>query len=332
MLRQDITTNDWVILASQRAARPHRPRPLERPRLPAFDPDCPFCPGNESQTPPEITRDEGQDGWEQRTFPNLYPALRGEGDPERSGEAGFREMPGLGSHEVVVESPLHDERMDEMSPERVSSVLHMWRERYRELKEQSAVKAVVVFRNFGERAGTSLVHPHSQIVATPVFPPEALRRYAVATRYFDDTGHCVYDDLRESELRSGERVVAEGDGFVAVVPFAGRIPFETWVMPRVHETSFGRLSDAQIPELGRLLRDLLAALRTVAGDPDYNLVVQSAPAHEEEKPFFLWHLRLLARTSTDAGFELGSGMSINTMSPEDAAASLRQGLAEIRAA
>jgi UDPglucose--hexose-1-phosphate uridylyltransferase len=331
-LRQDPTTKEWIILAPRRADRPAAHLTSTRGAVPSRDDRCPFCPGNDHMTPPEISRVTVDGTWEQRVVPNLFPALEPGGSLERQDAAGlFGEMGGVGSHEVIVESPLHDERMDEMSLDRMTRVIGLWRDRYVSLKADPATKGVIVFKNFGERAGTSLVHPHSQIVATPVFPPDSLRRYAVATRYYDDTGHCVYDDLLEAEMRREERLVGRVDGFAAVAPFAARVPFETWIMPLQHQTSFGHLRDDLVPPLAELLRGILGALRRVAGDPDFNVVVLSAPSHEEWKPFFLWHVRILPRLATAAGFELGSGMYINTVSPEASARLLREAMAGARA-
>jgi UDPglucose--hexose-1-phosphate uridylyltransferase len=181
-LRQDPTTRQWAILATRREERPHVPVVMPRPELPERDPGCPFCPGNEDQTPPEILRDPPGPEWQVRVVPNMYAALSGEGPATRSGEPMFREMPGIGSHEVVIETPRHDGRMDEMSRDEVAGVVRVWRERYRALIARTDVRAVVVFKNFGTLAGTSLTHPHSQIVATPVFLPRLLRRLDVATR------------------------------------------------------------------------------------------------------------------------------------------------------
>jgi UDPglucose--hexose-1-phosphate uridylyltransferase len=324
-LRQDPTTNEWVILAPERAAR----KPVDcptRPPAPPHDPGCAFCPGNEGLTPPEIWRSPGAGPWEQRVVPNLFPAVAPGGTTERRGERTRREMAGVGAHEVVIESPVHDERLDEMSSERLSGVVATWRERYRRLAREPWVKAIVVFKNFGERAGTSLEHPHSQILATPVVPPDALHRYAVATRYHDDTGHCVYLDLLDREQEDGTRLIAERGRFGAMVPFASQLPYETWIIPRILQPSFGELRDEDVPDLAELLRDSVAAIRRSADDPDYNLVVQSSPVGQELAPVFQWHLRILPRTVTSAGFELGSGMSINTVAPEAAAESLRAAL------
>jgi UDPglucose--hexose-1-phosphate uridylyltransferase len=171
-----------------------------------------------------------------------------------------------------------------------------------------------------------LIHPHAQILATPVFPPDSLHRYAVATRYYDDTGHSVFTDLVEQERTSAARIVAVTDEFIVFEPFAARLPFETWIVPLAAEPSFDRLDDDRIPGLAALVRAVLGALRRAAGDPDYNLVLDSAPVLEESKPFYVWHLRLLPRMTTPAGFELATGMSINTVAPEDSARLMREAL------
>jgi len=326
-LRQDPTTRQWAILATRRGDRPHEDVVVPRPELPAFDETCPFCPGNEDQTPPEILREPQGDTWQVRVVPNMYAALSGDGTTVRSGEPMFREMPGVGSHEVVVETTRHDGRMDEMTVDEVARVIWVWRERYRALISRPDVRAVVVFKNFGALAGTSLTHSHSQIVATPVFLPRLLRRLDVATRFYDENGACVYDQLLEAEVEAGVRMVDDFGGFVALEPWAAQTPFETWIAPRLHQGSFGSLDDEGIRGLAGILIRTLTALRHACGDPDYNLVMYSAPTdggHAEE--VFHWHLKLIPRVSTQAGFEIGSAMAINTVAPEDAAQALRASL------
>jgi len=332
-LRQDPTTRQWAILATRRGDRPHRDVVVPRPVLPEFDPGCPFCPGNEDQTPPEIMRVPPGDGWGVRVVPNMYAALSGDGTAVRSGEPMFREMPGIGSHEVVVETPRHDGRPDEMSVDDVARVVWVWRERYRALIERPDIRAVVVFKNFGALAGTSLTHPHSQIVATPVFLPRLLRRLDVATRHYDEYGECVYDQLIEAETKAEVRIVDEQGGFVAFEPWAAQTPFETWIAPTVHQGSFGDLDDEGIRGLAAVLIRTLTALRTACGDPDYNVVMYSAPTDGgHANTVFHWHLKLIPRLSTQAGFEIGSGMAINTVAPEEAAQALRDALEHARPA
>lgn len=326
-LRQDPTTRQWSILATRRGARPHQPVAVPRPELSAHDAACPFCPGNEEQTPPEILRDPEGPDWQVRVVPNMYAALSGDGRVRPTGGPFFREMPGVGSHEVVIESPRHDGRMDDMTHEEAARVVWAWRERYRLLIARPDVRAVVVFKNFGQMAGTSLVHPHSQIVATPVFLPRLLQRMDVATRYFDENGACVYDDVIAAEIAARDRIVDEFGSFVAFEPWAADSPFETWIAPTFHQGSFGDLADEEVDDLAAVLVRTLTAVRRACGDPDFNLVMYSAPTnggHAEE--VFHWHLKLIPKLSTPAGFEIGSAMSINTVTPEDAALALRGAL------
>jgi UDPglucose--hexose-1-phosphate uridylyltransferase len=301
---------------------------IARPEMPAFEPVCPFCPGNEDQTPPEILRRSQDSEWRVRVVPNMYAALSGEGSARRTGSPMFREMPGVGSHEVVIESPRHDARMDRMEQDEVAEVIDVWRERYRILIARPDIRAVVVFKNFGALAGTSLAHPHSQVVATPVFLPRLLRRLDVATRYFDENGVCVYDDVIAAEREVRIRIVDECGGFLAFEPFAANSPYETWVTPSFHQGSFGDLADEEVDDLACILIRTLTAIRTACGDPDFNLVMYSAPTnggHTDQ--VFHWHIKILPKLATPAGFEIGSAMSINTVPPEDAAAALRKALA-----
>jgi UDPglucose--hexose-1-phosphate uridylyltransferase len=325
-LRQDPTTRQWAVLAVRRGDRPHEPAVVPRPPVPPHDPSCPFCPGNEDQTPPEILREPPGNPWEVRVVPNLFAALSGTGSVRRRGKRLFREMAGVGSHEVVIETPRHDGRMDELAQDQVARVVWVWRERYRALMGRPDVRAVVVFKNFGALAGTSLPHPHSQIVATPVFLPRLLRRLDIATRYYDENGACVYDDVIAGERRAETRLVEEYGGFIAFEPWAAQSPFETWIAPTFHQGSYGELADEEVDDLAAILIRTLTALRRAAGDPDYNLVLYSAPAGGHASHVFHWHLKLIPRISTPAGFELGSAMSINTVAPEDAAAMLRAAL------
>jgi UDPglucose--hexose-1-phosphate uridylyltransferase len=327
MLRQDPTTRQWVIMAPRRAVRPQDAEEVQRKVPPVHDERCPFCPGNEDQTPPELFRDPSGPDWRVRVVPNLYPALGGEGRPARTGPALFREMPGVGSHEIVVESPRHDARMDEMTPNEMCDVVRAWRTRYRLLLERPELRAAVVFKNFGRGAGASLTHPHSQIVGSPIFLPRLLRRLDAATRYYDENGSCVYDDVVAAERGAGHRMIVEQGAFAAFAPFASQTPFETWIVPTVHGSSLGNLSDDQLPALSETLIRVLGAIRRACGDPDYNFVVYSTESEGRPSAVFCWHIKILPKLSTPAGFELSSAMSINTVSPEDAARDLRDAIA-----
>ncbi len=319
-LRQDPTTLEWVIVATERARRPHEFRAGQQaPDLPIYDPDCPFCPGNERLTPPEVYSLSIESGWQVRVVPNKFAALTPSGTTRRGEHASFRHMDGYGRHEVVIETPRHDGSLALAPPGQVEAVLRACRERQRALGQDRRVKLILIFENHGRRAGTSLVHPHSQIVGTPVVPPLIRRKFEVALRHQDNTGRCVFMDVMQDEVAEGSRVVLDTPWFVAFHPFASRAPFETWIMPKEHRSSFADCGDAVLNDLAAVLQSLLARMRRGLGDPDYNLIVESAPVGDEDKDYFLWHIVIIPRLTDIAGFELGSGIYITTAAPEETA-------------
>jgi UDPglucose--hexose-1-phosphate uridylyltransferase len=191
------------------------------------------------------------------------------------------------------------------------------------LRSEPNVKVVVVFKNHGEGAGTSLLHPHCQMVATSIVPQSLRRKLATATRYFDDNGGCIYCDIINAELKEGKRVVEDNHKFAVIHPFAARSPFETWILPKAHTASFGNFSIDDAKELGRVIKRNLARIFSLLGNPDYNIVVHSAPVSEENEDYFHWHMRIIPRLTMMAGFEIGSGIFINTALPEETAAAIR---------
>lgn len=326
-LRRDPTTLEWVIIADERAMRPHDlVRKEADPPSADFDERCPFCPGHEQMTPPELLTEVlpgSERPWDVRVVPNRYPALRPDAPFEEGDDDFFSRFGGTGAHEVVIDSPFHNREMARLDDRQVEGVLRVYRQRYNALKRDPHVKLIIVFKNKGSVAGTSLPHPHSQIVATPVEPPLARRRYNVARTYYAGCGRCLYCDILEKERSAGRRVVMETDRFLAFHPFASRWPFETWIMPKKHRSSFGDASSEELAELAPLLGSVLRGLQDKLGDPDYNLVVHSAPTKDSVKPYFQWHVQIVPRLTTAAGFEIGSGMYINTAVPEETAAFIR---------
>jgi UDPglucose--hexose-1-phosphate uridylyltransferase len=268
-------------------------------------------------------------GWRVRVIPNKFPALSAYGsrDPRANG-LGFTSMPGIGSHDVVVESPRHDWDLATGADDEVRDVLTAYRSRYLALRD-SRTAAVIIFRNHGAGAGTSLPHPHSQIVATPVIPPLVRHRVDVAVQHYEETGHCLYVEILHRELADERRIVFENEGFVAFQPFASAAPFETWIVPRAHRASFADTTDEELTQFAPVLREVLGGLRRLLDDPDYNYVIHSAPPGDEHKLYFLWHLQIVPRLTTAAGFELGSGISVNPSSPEETAAWLRRALSQV---
>ena len=331
VLRFDQTTSDWVIFAPSRARRPqeYRSRAGAAGEQAGSPSGCPFCPGNESLAPQELYAERPPGGstvdWLVRVIPNKFPALRIEEDHERHAEPdGFRFLGGCGAHEVIVESPDHNRPLCEQPVEQVERVLRAAQLRHQDLLRDTRFQTVIIFKNHGEGAGTSLRHPHWQLIATPVVPRLLRLKHQVATEYFDQTGDCLYCVLLQRELSSGLRILATNDDFVAVLPYASQVPFETWILPRHHQSSFGLHPREQLRPLAELLKTVLLKLHRGLDNPAFNLTIDTVTRGDESKTYFLWHLRILPRLTTSAGFELGSGMSINTVLPEDAAAYLRE--------
>ncbi|MEZ6145343.1 MAG: galactose-1-phosphate uridylyltransferase [Planctomycetaceae bacterium] len=332
-LRFDQTTADWVVFAPLRNLRPHT-RSAEVSNRGAAGVDapsnCPFCPGNEGMTPHEIDAVRAQDGtgtnWLVRVVPNKFPALQIEEDNRQTQKGDlFRQMGGCGAHEVLIESPQHDAFLGSEPIDHICHVIRMLHSRYCDLMRDTRFQTIVIFKNHGEGAGTSLQHPHWQIIATPVVPRMFRHQYIEATDYFDRTGHSLYEALLDEELKRNERVIVTNDEFVALMPFASHLPFETWVIPRRQQASFRSFQESQIEPLAHILQEILIKLYVGLEDPDFNLTVDTASRGDEDEPFFRWHIRILPRLTTTAGFELGSGMSINTVLPEEAAKFLKGG-------
>jgi len=331
-IRQDPTTEEWVIMAKERAKRPHDfVRQQAKPELPPFSPSCPFCPGNETETPPEVLlyQSKKAKGWRVRAFANQFAALRPEGSTVRREEDGFfLDMDGIGVHEVIVETPVHNNPLALMEDSGVEDVLSAYQERHNALSRMSFVKLVIIFKNQGPSAGTSLEHPHSQLIATPVVPKHIRMKYEVAIRYYDNTGRCLYSDVVDHEFRTGKRVVMETEKFLVFHPFASHQPFETWIVPRIHQACFGNASAEDLADLARVLRITLLKLYRGLNNPDFNYVIDTTPVGDENKNYFLWHLRIIPRLTEVAGFEIGSGININTALPEETAQFMREQKAE----
>ena len=325
-LRQNFFTKEWVIIATERAKRPeelatHR----EVQPMPAFVETCPFCPGNENKTPPEVMRSPADNGqsWAVRVIPNKFAALSSDVQPTRSLQHLRRRIDGFGFHEVIVDTPDHSRCMAHLSEAHVASVLSVYRERYRALSLDRRVNHITIFKNHGADAGASLQHPHSQLIATPVIPSQVRHRLHEALRHYDDVGECMFCHMVEREVEDQTRVALKGEYFVALEEFASATPFSTHIFPLRHMASFGDITDIEVTDLAHVLRTLLAKIYVGLGNPDLNFTVRSAPAEYAGARHFHWYVSVIPRLTRVAGFELGSGMFINTVLPEAAAEFLR---------
>lgn len=325
-MRFNPITLDWVILAPDRALKPNDflPEKKVRPPRPAHREDCPFCVGNEALTSAEICRAEAADGsWLARVVENKYSAFVATDDLRRHSRGTFRSMAAAGAHEVLIEHPRHDLAFADMETPHLTLILGLYRDRYRALRQRPHVESIVIFKNHGVRAGTSLEHSHSQITATPVVSSQVHMRLHEGRRYHEYHGACLYCEVLNDELESGERIIESGESFVAFLPYASLSPYHLWIFPRHHASSFDEISDGDLVELAGVLSRQLRRLAVAADDPDYNFTIRSAPVGEVNSCCFHWYLSIVPRMSRFAGFELGSGSYINSMSPELCAERMR---------
>jgi UDPglucose--hexose-1-phosphate uridylyltransferase len=326
-LRKDPVVGRWVIISTERARRPSdfKADPV-RPK----SANCVFCEGNEDKTPPEILagRRPGAPpngpGWSFRVVPNKFPALRIEGDLEPSGEGLFDRMNGVGAHEVVIETPDHEGALAAMSVDAMADVLSAFRERVLDLKKDPRFEYVLVFKNHGEAAGASLEHPHSQLIATPIIPIMVSEELEGSARHYDLKERCVWCDIVRQERRDRRRLILDMEGFVAIAPFAPRFPFETWILPARHRSSFEESAMEDVRGLAVILGEFLQRMNRLLKEPPFNFMLHSAPLREPSLDHFHWHLEVIPKLTQVAGFEWGSGFFINPVPPEDAADALRE--------
>jgi UDPglucose--hexose-1-phosphate uridylyltransferase len=280
-------------------------------------------------TPPEILAfRQGQEpnmpDWWVRVVPNKFPALAIEGELNKRGIGMYDMMNGVGAHEVIIETPKHNLDPSVMTIEQLSEVLWAYRERYLDLRKDPRFKYILIFRNHGKVAGASLEHPHSQLIATPMIPIDVLTELQGAEVYYKFHDRCIWCDMVQQELGLGTRVVSETDRFVAFEPFASKYPFETWLLPKLHQASFPMMTRERIEEFAGLLRDALARISRCLNSPPYNFAQHTAPCTNEDSDVFHWHMVIMPRLTIAAGFEMGTGIYINVTSPEEAARYLRE--------
>lgn len=326
-LRQNMVTRDWVIIATERAKRPHdyiEPEQHVMTETQAlYDPTCPFCPGAE-EPDMELEPLPVTGSWQTRVIANKFPALSKEGTPTRTFDGVHRCIVGVGYHEVVIEHPHHNTTLALMQPSEIRPVLQNFYNRGWVIMQDTRIEQIVYFKNHGARAGASLKHPHSQIIALPVVPNDIRHRTEEARRYFDDNGACVYCVMMQDELDRGLRIVEVNEHFVAFVLYAALSPFHIWILPRQHSVSFLYTQNDAWANLAQIIGNVLRRIYVGLRDPNYNLIIRTAPAKEISNDYLHWYITIVPRLSGMAGFELGSGMFINPSLPEESAAFLRE--------
>lgn len=305
-LRKDYILERWVVLATDREKRK---REFKKKEVQNEDKTCFFCPGNEGSTPPEIGRIEENGKWIIRWFPNKFPAVKKEGDPSIKTDNNFFTFSNAyGSHEVIAECPEHDKQLWDLDVEHIKKILYVYRDRINSLTKEDNVKYVIVFKNHGGAAGTSLIHSHTQLASINLVPPQVSDEVS-ASKMFDE---CPYCNIINIEKNSHRRCF-ENNSFVAFTPYASRFNYEIWVFPKIHVTNMNDLSDEEFGDLADILKNILSKLKEL--DASYNFFLHYAPEGKD----LHFHIEITPRLANWAGFEFSSNIIINSVSPEDAA-------------
>jgi len=309
----------WVTIVPDRAQRPSDFTTRDRGDEGNVDRPCPFCPGNEEETPPavEVTGDDGN--WSMRVIPNLYPAFDGEdafavqnlGPVHVKAEAS-------GIHEVFVYDSDHDGGLASLSDDQADEMMNVLKRRLAEHAELPFVRYTQVIVNHGREAGASVAHPHGQILGLPFVPGEVLDEERAFARF---AGGSLLETTLEAELAVDQRIVIANDDVVVICPFASGVPYEMMIVPRERHAHLPSASDTSLRAVGIALRDALAHLQGALGDVAFNLGLHTAP-HQHTGEYH-WHMHIWPQVTTQAGFERGTGVLINIVPPEEAAATLR---------
>jgi UDPglucose--hexose-1-phosphate uridylyltransferase len=339
-LRKNYLLDRWVVIATERSRRPTdlaKPRP-NAPKTAV----CPLCVGNENMTPPAVLLYQKENGevrrsqdlmnsersknWSIRVIPNLYPAF----SPPIRVEDKKQIMKGdylwnaIGHHEVIVESPNHDDDPADAEIPQLELVINSYIDRLRELSAKPYVKYVSIFRNYGVEAGASLSHAHSQIIATPMVPTIVREEQKASETFYKDNGKCLFCDIIEGEAK-GPRLVIDDANSLVFTPYASINPMEFWIIPKRHDLNILNLTKPEISALAKTLKTSLKALKSLVNDPPYNYAIHLS-IDPKAKESYHWHLEVYPKLATWAGFEKSTGVYINTVTPETAADSLRQAM------
>ena len=344
-LRKDYLLERWVVIATERA---RRPTDLAKSKPEAAKTSiCPLCAGNEGLTPPAVmlyqkinndikrsqdpTSGERNKNWLVRVIPNLFPAFGPPKEPQDTMQIVRNDflLDAIGNHEVIVESPNHEEDPADAQLSQLELVIKAYIDRVRELSSRPYIKYVSIFRNFGLEAGASLSHAHSQVIATPIVPTIVREEIEASQKFYADNGKCVFCDIIEGEVK-GPRLVCEDSDFVVFAPYASINPMEFWIFPKRHASNILSLSSAEVTALAKTLKTSLKALKNIVNDPPYNYGIHLA-LNPEVKDSYHWHLEVYPKLATWAGFEKSTGIYINTVTPEAAAESLRNTIETLNA-
>lgn len=332
-LRKDPLLGRWVAVLTE----PRAPSEYEIPSNEENENSCILCDGREDETPPEITsiRRPGTmpdtPGWWVRAIPNFKPVFQVEGDLGRKGVGIYDKMNSIGANEILIESPEHNMRPEDMGLEQMVRLITLYKDRITDLEKDPRLRYILIYKDSGKGAGATFSHSISYLVATPVIPKRVKEELDGAKQYYEYKERCIFCDIMREELRFGDRIIVETRNFVVFCPYAARFPFESWIVPRRHLCAFQDITGEEIEDLGLMLLTMLKKLRAIFKEPPFSYVIHTAPNRVPRKDYwhtlgedYHWHLEIMPRLIRTSGFEWGSGFYILPTSPENAAKYLKE--------
>ena len=321
-LRMDLVSNDWVVIATGRARRPISFAKQKKKEKIILKKDCPFC--QQKNIKDVIAKRAYDDGsWFVISIPNKFPAFSKGDNLDQRKEGPNRIINGYGYHEVIITAD-HKRSIAEFTLEETMMMVDLYQARYLDLMDKKFIKYISIFHNHGKEAGASVAHPHSQLLAIPVIDPDLRRSLDGAEAFYVSQGKCVYCAMIDWDIKDGQRIIYENEKFVVLCPFASQTAFEVRVYPKEHQSCFEKITENEKKFFAEALQIALSKIYKGLNDPAYNYYIHTAPSDEANYDHYHWHLNILPRTSTWAGFELGSGIEISTIEPEKAAEFLRK--------
>jgi len=327
-LRRDPIVGRWVIVDTDHPAKPEN---FEYEQNILHGGTCPFCYGNEAMTPPEIEviRDPNTapntSGWQVRVVANKFPALQVEGNLDKRGLGIYDTTNGIGAHEVLIETPYHNKDIPDLMNYEIENFISMYCRRSMDLVKDKRLKYILIFKNYGAAAGASLEHPHTQIVALPMVPKNAMEEIKGAHLYFEYRERCIFCDMIRQEEHEKERVLLENQYFLSFCPYVSRFPFEIWIIPKKHNGMFCHMASEELPSLAAILKDTIRRVKNIFPNLSYNFIIHSSPVNGDgEIEYYHWHIEFMPKLTRTAGFEWGSGFYLTPITPELSAQYLRE--------
>lgn len=324
--RQDLVSGDWVLFSTGRAKRPQEDKKAEDPAYKSKE-NCPF----------EDLLKSGQkivwghpdkENWEVMVIENKYPAVkRGICGPGwKTGP--FNIFDAAGVHNVMIFKN-HDLHLPDFTNEQMVEAIKVYKKRYQEIAAGGGCIAyVMIFHNFGQPAGASIYHPHSQIISTPILPPDVSKSFYGSLKFYQENKKRVYDLVIDWEKEEKKRIICENEDFIAFCPFVSKKPYEVRIFPKESHAHFERMPDELDSRLAEVLLAVLKKMRKALDSPPFNFFIHTAPVEtsssEKTHEFYSWHIEVLPKLSISAGFELGTGIDINVVDPDKAAEELRE--------